>query len=375
MAAWIAAAVLAPPHVLDWTPEMRQASVRMREAIEVVRRHHETAGIPIDPALDPNRTGLVGPEYSELFTTLGHLEAKRTTTAPDVAGLLVHLLQRAGVGAGDTVAVGASGSFPALLVATLCAVEALDAHPVTILSLGASSYGATYPGFDLLALHGLLVDRGIVGAPPAAVSLGGAGDVGLDLEPATRARLKERIRASGIPFLLEAELPRSVARRTAIYLGEESDAGSVPGGADASAAGEEEGAHGGRVAAFVNLGGADANVGVSPTVLSLRPGLADSIPLPPREQRGVLHAMAARGVPVVHLLDIRTLASLHRLPWDPVPLPEPGSRSLTRRPGRGGAAFFVIAGTWLVSLVILLASPVIIPGVLADLDPPEGIGR
>ena len=352
--AWTAAQVLAPPAELAWTPEMQSAAARMRSAMAAVRKHREAAGPPIDAALDPNHTGLIGPEYAELFTTLGDLEAKRTTTDPDVAALLVHLLGRAGVGEGDTVAVGASGSFPALLVATLVAAEALGARPVMILSLGASSYGATDPAFDLLALHQLLVAAGVIRTPPAAVSVGGARDVGGDFEPDVRERTLARIRESGVPLVEEPDLARNVARRMEIYFG------GAPGGS----AGQR------RPAAFVNVGGGDANIGVSPTVLELRPGLADSVPLPPAAQRGVLHAMAARGVPVIHLLNIRDLALRHGLPWDPVPLPEPGMTRLTRGGPERSPLLLAIAGAWLAAMVILAAAGVMIPERSKDPDPP-----
>ena len=86
----------------------------MEEGIRLVSEYCLDAGIPLEAGLDPNRTCLIGPQLSPLFTSLGQLEAKRTTLNPDVAGLMVYLLQVAGVSAGDTVALGASGSFPGL---------------------------------------------------------------------------------------------------------------------------------------------------------------------------------------------------------------------------------------------------------------------
>jgi poly-gamma-glutamate system protein len=347
LAAWTAAERVAPPRELEWTPAMQSAAVRMQAALTAVRAHHEAAGDVLDGATDPNRTGLVGPAYSELFTTLGRLEAKRTTTNPDVAALLVHLLERAGVTEGDRVAVGASGSFPALLVATSIAVEALGAHPVTILSLGASSYGATRPDFDLASLHRLLLETGAIGTPAAAVSLGGAGDVGADFEPTTRARLLAGIRASGIPLVHEPDLRHNVARRLEVYDGP------------------------GPPAAFVNIGGADANVGSSPTVLGLRPGLVRDVALPPPGQRGVLHAMAARGVPVIHLLDVRSLAVRHGLPWDPLPLPAPGTTRLTRDGPARDLPIALIAAAWLGAIIVIFVTAnVKIPGSSAVPDPP-----
>jgi hypothetical protein len=102
---------------------MLAAAERARDAGAVVASAAAGAGVMAPATLDPNRTGLIGPPYSELLTTTGQLEAKRTTTNPDVAGLIAHLLRRAGAEAGDTVAIGASASFPALLIASLTAAE------------------------------------------------------------------------------------------------------------------------------------------------------------------------------------------------------------------------------------------------------------
>jgi poly-gamma-glutamate system protein len=331
--AWLLLQAIAPRRSVAWSAEMFEAAQRMERAIVTVARYRETAGMPIDKSLDPNRTGLIGPEFSPLFTTLGQLEAKRTTTNPDMAGLVVHLLRRAGVPAGDTIAVGCSASFPALMIATLTAAEAMGVHPVTILSLGASAYGATRPELDLLDIHELLVSEGVLTTAPAAVSLGGTGDVGADFDPAFRESLLRRIEMSGIPLVHDPDLRENVARRMAIYSG---------GGSR-------------RVAAFVNIGGADANLGTSPLVLRVEPGHNTDLALPPPAQRGVLFEMAARGVPVIHLLHIRGLALRYGLPWDPLPLPEPGSGRLQDAAGSRDWRFWLITGAYFASLGLIPA--------------------
>ncbi len=302
--AWSVLQTMSPARSIQWSQEMREAADRMLQAINAVAKFCETAGTPINESLDPNRTCLIGPEYTPLFTTLGQLEAKRTTTNPNIAGLLVHILRSAGVSAGDTIAVGASASFPALVIATLTAAEALDINPVTILSLGASSYGATRPEFNLLHIHELLLSEGIISAVPAAVSLGGEGDVGSEFDAVMREDLIEQIRNSVIPLIVEPDLRGNVARRLEIYLG----------------ASERR-----RLAAFVNVGGSAANIGSSPKVLTVESGLNTKLDLPPERERGVLYEMAARGIPVIHLLNVRGLTLRYGLPWDPLPLPEPGT--------------------------------------------------
>jgi poly-gamma-glutamate system protein len=333
---------------------MGEASGQMARGIALAAGHCRERGIEMDSSRDPNGTCLVGPRYTPLFTSLGQLEAKRTTLNPDLAGLLAHLLESAGISAGDTVAVGASGSFPGLLLATLAAVGALDAHPVTILSLGASSFGATRPDFHLLDLYGLLQLGGIVADAPAAVSLGGEDDMGSGFDEGVEEELRAAVAGAGLPLLEEPDLGANVARRMEIY---------------------------GRPAAFVNIGGAEANLGVSPSVLEVPaglvlpspPGTPPAIPLsdptlplgsedrvqrltvdlPPPDQRGVLFEMLDRGVPTIHLLHIRGLALRYGLPWDPIPLPEPGSTALREEETALGWRFWLLTLAYLGTLAAL----------------------
>jgi len=318
---------------------MGRAAETMAEALDATAAHCRTLDPETDPLLDPAGTCLMGPQITPLFTTLGQLEAKRTTLNPDLAALLVHLLHEAGVGSGDTVAVGASGSFPGLLVATLAAVEAMEAVSVPILSLGASSYGATRPEFHLLDLHVLLNREGIINTPPMAASLGGEGDVGEGFPQALRDSLAREISSLGIPFLEEDSLPKNVARRMQIYCGSPE---VCP------------------VAAFVNIGGALANMGVSPGILQVPPGLSQDltaqVDLPPPPRRGVLFEMAAREVPVIHLLHIRGLALKHGLPWDPLFPPKPNSTRLLRGTPSGGLPFWLLSAAYLLGLALILIS-------------------
>jgi poly-gamma-glutamate system protein len=285
------------PHVSE--AGMRAAGI-MEEALRAVRIRH--GGGQLDLAIDPNQTGLIGPEDSPLMTTLGQLEGKRTATNPNIAGLIAKLLDDAGVLPGDTVAIGSSGSFPSFLVASLAAASAMKVHPVCILSLGSSSYGATDPEFDLLDLYSVLQQSGVCSGPPAAVSLGGEKDIGEDFTPETREGLIRKIRSHGLPLLYEPDLIRNVSKRAAIY----------------------RAAARGRVAAFINSGGGYANLGTSPLALRLKPGLNTRVEVPPREMRGVLFEMAAEGIPVIHLLYMKGLAERYGLPWDPIPLPAVG---------------------------------------------------
>jgi len=288
-------------------PDMLKAARVMAAAVEAVRGCAEAAEGGIDARADVNRTGFIGKESSPITTSLGHLDAKRTSTNPNFAAAVVRMLKQAGVGKDDAVAVGASGSFPALAVAAIVAIETVGARPVVIASLGASNWGANNPRFTLIDMLECLRAKGVIGLAPAALAVGGENDDGSDMAAEGRGLVESRIAASGLPVVRESTLKADVRRRMDIYL---AAAGAVP------------------IKAFVNVGGSWANMGTDSHVLEIKPGLAEVEYIPSVEKRGMIQEMAARGVPVIHLLFVKGLAERYGLPWDPVPLPKPGEGEL-----------------------------------------------
>jgi poly-gamma-glutamate system protein len=279
------------------------ASLRMEQAIEAISQHRQAVGPPIDASSDINRTGLIGAFYSPMTTTVGHLEAKRTSTSPEMAGLLVQLLKQADVRPGDFIAVGASGSFPGLILAVLCAAEAMDLDVGLIVSLGASQWGANLLEFTWIEIERVLVDANAIVYRAAALSLGGDLDIGRDLGRDVQEVLRERIEAAGTTLLWEPDLASNVMQRMAIY---EAQAGERP------------------IRAFVNVGGGWSNMGTDASVLTLAPGVNQAVASPPESKRGVLHAMSERGATIIHLLNLKELTQQYGLAWDPSPLPAVG---------------------------------------------------
>lgn len=316
---------------LEIKEDMLRASALMKEATETVRRCRETKGIPVDRQADVNLSGLIGLELSPITTSLGNLEAKRTATNPNFAGLVVFSLNEAGVKKGDAIAIGASSSFPALIIASLCAAKTMELRPLLICSLGASQWGANNPDFHWLDIHNCLLEARVVDADPVALSLGGEGDEGKDMSPEGRSLLIEAAKKSHINFLDEPDLEKNVRDRLRLF---------------GVTAGEN------KIKAFVNIGGGYANMGTDSEILHVNPGLAVFRKLPPPEKRGVIFEMAARKIPVIHLLYIKGLCERYGLPWDPVPLPRPGEGAIYERRAASRLPFLIIAGVYL-SLAIL----------------------
>ncbi len=301
----------------------------MTRSLEAIRVCRISAGVPIDPRTDLNRTGLVGLENSPITTSLGRLEAKRTAADPLFAAAVVRMFREAGVRPGDAVALSASSSFPGLIVAALCAARAMDVRVLPVLSLGASNWGGNDPRWTGLETIACLNRGGILDVELLAASVGGEGDVGRDMTAEGRDYLKRRIREAGLPLIEEKTLAQAARARLKLF---ESRAGAAP------------------IKAFVNVGGSWVNMGLDPEILKLRPGFnpAAAVFVPPAGRRGLIQEMAARGVPIIHLLYVKGLADRYGLPWDPVPLPgsgppASGEESAPAGPLRfGGAALYLL---------------------------------
>lgn len=261
-----------------YTTEEHRAFDIMTRCVEMVSAHHS----------------LIGPEMSDITTSIGDPDAKRTSIHPAMASLIVRLLRNAGVQTGDTIAVGCSGSFPGLLIATLSASRAMGIEPRIILSLGSSSYGASDPDFTILDLHMFLYREGLTGYSPVAVSLGGDMDIARDMDPSVREKLISKVKASGSILIEEENLIINRQIRDSVFT--EGNSANIK--------------------AFINSGGGYANMGTSNLSLLLKPGVIRKAKMPPHQSRGVIHDMLEKEIPVIHLLYIKGLATRYNIPWD-----------------------------------------------------------
>lgn len=331
LAFFILAKVLPMGSISQQKEQMFRAAQILSEAEEALRTCLSERGLAVVEEDDINDTGLIGLEWSEMTTSVGNLEAKRTTTNPNMAALVVFLLHKAGVEKGDAVAVGGSGSFPALILAVLSAAKAMDLEPLLICSLGASQWGANRLEFHFLDMLECLWSAGIFHVRPAAASLGGERDIAEAIPQDVRHQLISDIEDSGISFIHEPELRANVQKRMLIY---------------EKQAGEKE------IACFVNIGGNWSNMGIDSEILNVKPGLAKIRKIPPIEKRGLLFEMAVREIPVVHLLFIKGLVDSYGLPWDPSPLPQPGSGPIYDKPVEDRPLFLLLGVVYLLVLAL-----------------------
>src|SRR5690606_6864318 len=131
-------------------------------AMNAVREERLARGLSIDPEADPTGSGLIGVASSDVTSVAGHLPAKQTSINPNFAAAIVEMLHHAGVKKGDVVAVGMSGSFPAMNLHLCAAMETLGVKPVIIASAAGSQWGANHPDFLWLDMEQALHERGLI---------------------------------------------------------------------------------------------------------------------------------------------------------------------------------------------------------------------
>ena len=288
-----------------YAEKMSAANLSLR-ALRELKEERQRRKIPINEESDPGQTGLIGDLLSPIASNTGHLAAKLTTINPNFAAVMVHFLRQADVQAGDLVAVGVSGSFPAINVATYAALETLRAKPVVIASASASQWGATHPRFTWLDMEGFLAQRRIFSTRAVASSIGGIDDRALGMSKVGKSMLTQAIERAGIPLIEPESYEDSVELRMRIYA---------------------EHANGQPYKAYINVGGGAASVGTHAGKKLFRPGFNRSAPVGDVPD-SVMLRFAQRGVPVVHMSSIIDIATHFGLPPAPQAMPSVGEGSV-----------------------------------------------
>jgi poly-gamma-glutamate system protein len=223
---------------------------------------------------------------------------------------VVELLKEAGVEEGDNVAICMTGSFPALNMSTLAALQTLEANPIIISSVTSSTWGATDPEFTWLDMHDVLYRKGIFKHRAIAASIGGNRDIGRALSEEGRTLALEAIERNDLTLINGSTLESNVSKRMELF---QNNTLSKP------------------VKLYINIGGGIASLGSRRNGFALKPGLNEDIKLENfPDKKGVVFHMAQMKVPIIHLLQLNTLMNRYNIPYEPMPIPEVGSGGLYR---------------------------------------------
>lgn len=277
----------------EWSPEERQLWEKVHAAEVHMAQWREQNGTAVPADSDPWRCGLIGVEWSGITTTLGELASKRTACNPAWAVRFHRWFREQGLVKGDAIAIYSSSSFPGLLLNALAAAEALELKTLLIVSLGASTWGANHPEAPWPRLAAELRRGGFVNKRADYYTLGGDEELGKGMTPEGEALLRTAAEYAGVELLPANSLEEMITRKSELL--------------------EQQ-----KVKMLINIGGSHANMGDDLAVLRLQTGLL-STASPGRAGNGVIGFAVSRDIPVIHMLNIKHLATRVGIPYDSEP--------------------------------------------------------
>jgi poly-gamma-glutamate system protein len=271
--------------------------------MQTIKAEKEKLGIRIDPDADPAHSGMIGAPLTPITSNTGYLNAKQTSINPNFAAVVVDLIGKAQLKPGSTVAVGVSGSFPALNVATLAALHEMKLKPILISSVAASEWGANQTNFTWLDMETLLHAKKIFDVRSVAASRGGIDDTGYGMSKRGRSLLDEAISRADLPNLEAESVKSAIDQRMDVY---DERAGKQP------------------IRAYINVGGGSASVGTHVGKKQLAPGLNTTRPRGTNLVDSVMLRFLDRDIPVIHITSIVALAREYGLAIEPRTMPQVG---------------------------------------------------
>jgi poly-gamma-glutamate system protein len=340
--------------------EKMLAARKAQDALDVIRDASERRGLYLRAKTDPAASRLIGEVLSPITSGSGSLVSKQTSVNPNFAAVIVQWLKELRVKSGDVVAVGVSGSFPAMNVAVYSALHELGIEPIIISSTAASQWGANDPNFTWLDMEAVLRKTEVFPYKSVAASLGGVGDDAIGLTKRGRRMLERAIERNEMTLLADIEPERP----TAGIVDEQKGHGL------ANLALVDEGrvrermrvyyemAGDRTIKAYVNVGGGTVSVGTKVGKRKFLPGVNARPPkgideMPP----SVLGAFLETGVPGIHLTRIIDLAEEYGLDIAPRITPEVGTGDVfqKRQPNRWLAG--IVLALILLSLFVVARAP------------------
>jgi|GEM_PF-638242 poly-gamma-glutamate system protein len=310
------------------TNEMMQASRLTSDWYNRIGEMKQYKGLhPTDPGV--RYWGLIGEDFTPMTTTLGTLEAKETSCNPDFAALILRFMSETGIDSNAVVGVMLSGSFPALAIAALAAIQTIGAEAVIFSSLGASCFGANQGEATWIDMERWLIDYGGLKYSSRLVTPGGENDNGGGMVEEGLAMMEAAAARNGIELYRPTDLNDAIMTKTQIM----TEAG---------------------VDLIINIGGNQAALGTYPQASLIPTGYHFGLPPGDNPERGILARMAEQNIPYIHLLNIRDLASRYDMPISPARNSGPSVYVYSERQTSSLAVIFALSLTALALVITRL---------------------
>ncbi len=276
----------------------------MNNFLSILKEEAIKRNLKIDKTNDPNQTGLIGLNYSEITTSPGIISDKLTALNPNISAAFVSLLKKAKLSKGDYVAVGLTGANPGENLALYAAIKTLKLHPIIISSVGSSQFGANREDFTFLDMESVLYKHKLINFKSVAASLGGGKDIGRGLSSEGRKLIEEAIKRNNVEFIKEKSLDENINKRMKIYLE------NVPKNK--------------KIKAFINIGTGVTNVGNYLTAKIIKTGVHFNLADKKLPKENVIMKFAMKNTPIIHVYRANDLAKKYDLEIAPESIPKVG---------------------------------------------------
>lgn len=290
---------------MRWYEDKMEAAKTMQKYLKVLKAEAISKGYNIDKTNDPNETGLIGKSVTSITTSRGLLSQKLTSLNPNLAAVFIEYLKKMNLDKGDYVAVGFTGANPGANLALYAALETMELNPVIIVSLGSAGFGANRLDFTWLDMEAVLYQEGLINFQSHYASLGGSNDNGRGLSKEGRNSLIAAIKRNNCTLINSGSLTKNIDLRMDYYQDELPESSSYQ--------------------AFINLGGAKANVGEFINAKLIKDGINRNLADFNFDRKGCIAYFAMDNIPILHAFYITKIADRYGLPIDPEPLPKPGT--------------------------------------------------
>ncbi len=280
------------PQKFAYSESMENAVSLTQKWFNIVREEKQKRNILSDAHSLVENNFLIGDDWSDITTTLGSLESKETSTNPDFAALVVRLLNEAKIKKGDAVGIVLSGSFPALSIAVLAAIQTMELDAIIMSSLGASTYGANQAEATWIDIEKWLRLYGDLQYSSTIISLGAGQDNGNGLTEEGKALLKTAAVRNHIDLYIPSDIEESIEYKTQIFQDN-------------------------NISILINIGGNMASLGACSHSLNIPNGLQFSTNTCSDNDRGIIVKLNENGIPFIQFLNIKELAARYGIEVSP----------------------------------------------------------
>lgn len=285
-----------PQYTKGYEKKLEAANL-MNESLDLIKNYQENrVDFEIDLEDDPYGSGIIGPATTLITTSLANLRSKQTSVNANIAAMITDLFLDADLNKGDTIAVGLTGSLPAVNLAVLVVCEIMNIHPVIISSVGSSRWGATDPDFTWLDMESLLIKSGLISNRSLAASLGGRSDRGKGLKSEGRDLLWETIYRNNILLIEEPKLSLNIEKKLSYF---------------------KEYLPIDKYKAYVNIGGGASSIGQSVNARLIPSGVSTPEEIGELIGPSVVKSFIENNIQIIHIYNIIELALEHQLPVYP----------------------------------------------------------